>query len=283
MVLLKLLIFTLTFYELIFYLDAKTCPKGEKVVRAHARVESCERCPDDNYQDEQNYSQNCKPCIQCDQATGSSLKKKCTKETNTECECRRGFVRHDDSSCKCNKGFGLKRGECSECEEGFFSSSINSQCQKWKECKSGVQLAGNKNSDVRCNVDTNPTTSNETVSLLTRLTTHHSHWGDKTQNPATNIKTTTSSISTTSTTAAPGHRTDKGPPFHPSDLGTYTGAGMVLIIIGMIGLLVLTAVTCKLRSNPKPAVTKSESLCRSPVEESGDDSQSSLKLNPEEP
>ncbi|KAJ4926699.1 hypothetical protein JOQ06_014447 [Pogonophryne albipinna] len=172
----------------------------------------------------------------------------CTQETNTECLCRSGFVRYDDSSCKCNKGFGLKRGECSECEEGFFTSRIDSQCQKWKECKSGVKFAGKKNSDVICNVDTTPTTSNERVSLLTRLTSHHSHGGDKAQNPATNIKTTTSSISTT---AAPGHTRDKGPQFHP-----FAGAGMVLIIIGIIGLLVLTAVTCKLRFNPKPAVTK---------------------------
>ncbi|XP_034075036.1 tumor necrosis factor receptor superfamily member 4 [Gymnodraco acuticeps] len=275
MVLLKLLIFTLTFYELIFNLDAVTiCSKGQKVKRVGS-VESCESCPDDNYQDEENTSQNCKACIKCDETTGSVLKKKCTQETNTECLCLSGFVRSDDSSCKCNKGFGLKRGECSECEEGFFSSSIDSQCQKWKECKSGVKFAGKKNSDVICNVDTTPTTSNERVSLLTRLTSHHSHGGDKAQNPATNIKTTTSSISTT---AAPGHTRDKGPQFHP-----FAGAGMVLIIIGIIGLLVLTAVTCKLRFNPKPAVTKSDSLCRSPVEESGDDSQSSLKLNPEEP
>ncbi|XP_033995035.1 tumor necrosis factor receptor superfamily member 4 [Trematomus bernacchii] len=275
MVLLKLLIFTLTFYELIFYLDAKICPKGWKVKRV-GRGESCESCPDGNYQDEENTSQNCKPCIPCDHTTGSVLKKKCTKETNTECQCSRGFVRYDDSSCKCNKGFGLKRGEqpeCSECEEGFFSSSINSQCQKLKECKSGVKFAGKKNSDVICNVDsyTTPTTSNERVSLLTRLTSHHG--GDKAT--ATNIKTTTSSISTT---APPGHTRDKEPHLHP-----FAGAGMVLIIIGIIGLLVLTAVTCKLRFNPKPAVTKSDSLCRSPVEESGDDSQSSLKLNPEEP
>ncbi|XP_010779718.1 tumor necrosis factor receptor superfamily member 4 [Notothenia coriiceps] len=277
MVLLKLLIFTLTFYELVFYLDAETiCPKGQKVKRVGS-VESCESCPVDNYQDEENTSQNCKACIKCDATTGSVLKKKCTKETNTDCQCRTGFVRYDDSSCKCNKGFGLKRGEkpeCSECEEGFFSSSINSKCQKWKECKSGVKFAGKKKSDVICNVDsyTTPTTSNERVSLLTRLTSHHSH---KAQNPATNIKTTTSSIITT---AGPGHTRDKGPHLHP-----FAGAGMVLIIIGMIGLLVLTAVTCKLHFNPKPAVTKSDSLCRSPVEESGDDSQSSLKLNPEEP
>ncbi|KAI4826735.1 hypothetical protein KUCAC02_030168 [Chaenocephalus aceratus] len=186
--------------------------------------------------------------------TGSLVKKKCTQETNTECLCRSGFVRYDDSSCKCNKGFGLKREECSECEEGFFSSSIDSQCQKWKECKSGVKFAGKKNSDVICNVDTTPTTSNERVSLLTRLTSHHSHGGDKAQNPATNIKTTISSISTT---AAPGHTRDKGPQFHP-----FAGAGMVLIIIGIIGLLVLTAVTCKLRFDPKPAVTKYAEKCQ---------------------
>ncbi|KAF3856208.1 hypothetical protein F7725_016931 [Dissostichus mawsoni] len=274
MVLLKLLIFTLTFYEHIFYLDAKSCPKGEKVVRAPARVEYCESCPDETIRMKIIIPKTANLVYSVIKRREVLLKRSAQKRQTLNVSAVGDLFTMMIPVA--NNVQNVKRD---------FSAQVSTHSVKNGKsiCKSGVQLAGNKNSDVRCNVDTTPTTSNETVSLLTRLTSHHSHWGDKTQNPATNIKTTTSSISTTSTTAAPGHRTDKGPPFYPSDLGTYTGAGMVLIIIGMIGLLVLTAVTCKLRFNPKPAVTKSESLCRSPVEESGDDSQSSLKLNPEEP
>ncbi|KAK5872588.1 hypothetical protein PBY51_013272 [Eleginops maclovinus] len=283
MILLKLLIFTLTFYELIYDLDAQKCPSGQRInVRVRSRESFCEPCPDGYFQPVENHSQYCKACTHCDHMKGSVLKVKCTKETDTECQCRGGFVRHDSSTCRCKMGFELKHGECSECEDGFFSSHIGSQCQKWKECKSGVKLPGNKTSDVLCNMDsyiTAATTSN-TVSVLTRITSHHSHEADKAKksHPATNTNiTTATSIITTSTKAV------DGPPriIHPSDSISYFGAGMVLLIFGIVGLLVLTAATCKLHVNLQPAVPKNESLCRSPVEESGDDSLSSLKPNQE--
>ncbi|XP_029288117.1 tumor necrosis factor receptor superfamily member 4 [Cottoperca gobio] len=287
MFLLKLLIFTLTFYELIVDLDATICPKGHQVVLGKAGgSDGCEICPDEYYQPEENDSQHCRACIKCDERMGSVLKEQCTKEKNTKCQCRREFVPLDSSTCKCNKGFELQHGECSECSEGYFSRRINSRCQKWKECKSGVKSLGTKTSDVICNVELNsdittPTTSNKRVSLITRLTSQRSYEGDKTQrgHPTTTITTTSSR---TFTMAAPGHTRDNLQPLHPSDTGTYIGAGMVLLIFGIMGLLVLTVVTCKLHITPQLAVPKNDSLCRSPVEESGDSSQSFLKLNPEE-
>lgn len=96
--------------------------------------------------------------------SGSSVEKECTKETDRKCQCRGEFVPkdNDSSTCICNVGFGLKgRGtemdhttehaicqkcqiaflminsfslpECSKCEHGYFSISINSPCQQWKE------------------------------------------------------------------------------------------------------------------------------------------------------
>lgn len=82
--------------------------------------------------------------------------------------------------------FCLCLPECRECEDGYFSKSINSPCQKWKEyvrpplmilekalrgvltsmlpffpcrCKFGVNITGSKTSDVTCN-DAKHTDSN---------------------------------------------------------------------------------------------------------------------------
>ncbi|XP_070702810.1 tumor necrosis factor receptor superfamily member 4 [Pempheris klunzingeri] len=281
MVLLKLLIFTLTFYDLIVNLDA--CPKGTKV---SLRGTGCESCPDGYFQPEENHSQKCKVCTRCDESWGSFVKEECTKEKDTKCQCRRNFlpIEKDSCTCKCATGFGIKDGECSKCESGYFSTRINSPCQKWKECKStGVNISGNATSDAICNekklttyITTVPT-SNKTVSLITHLKTHPKHEGTETQK----IRTTT--------TSAPGHvhtPVDKMQPLHPSTTGNHT-LGMALLIFGIVGLLVLTAVTCKLYTTAcvlrKPSMKTHDSLCRRPVEESGNSSLSPLKLNSGEP
>ncbi|XP_070759272.1 tumor necrosis factor receptor superfamily member 4 [Enoplosus armatus] len=291
MVLLKLLILTLTFYELIVDLDAKSCPKGMRVSRDG---NSCENCLDEFYQPEENHSKHCIPCTKCDRESGSDVEEKCTKEMNRKCRCRGEFVPSDSdsSTCKCDIGFGLNRAgslpECAKCETGYFSSSIDSTCRKWKECKSaGVNFTGSNTADAICNelksntYITTPPTSNK-MSLIVRLTSHRPHEGAHTQ------KLHTTTITTTTTTSGPGHTiTPKVPvqPFQPSNTGNHIG--MALLIFGIIGLLVLTAVTCKLHIAScvpiKPAVQTRESLCRRPVEESGNGSLSSLKLNPEEP
>ncbi|XP_070815820.1 tumor necrosis factor receptor superfamily member 4 [Chaetodon trifascialis] len=285
MVLLKLLLFTLTFYGFAVHLDAIICPKGQKVNRYGSGCEDCRR---GSYQPVENDSKQCMVCRKCDAGSGSVVKEKCTKESDTKCECRGRFVPSDSdfSTCKCAIGFGLTLGECSECLDGYFSASIDSPCQKWKECKSaGVRVNGTKTSDVICNEEsksnahvTTPTTSNKVVSLITRLISHRPHEGAQTQKMHT----------TTTTTSAPGPTVtpkDKGQPFYTSNAGNHIG--MVLLIFGIVGLLVLTAVTCRLHVAPymerTPAVPQNESLCRRPVEESGNGSLSPLKPNPGEP
>ncbi|XP_068451404.1 tumor necrosis factor receptor superfamily member 21 [Clinocottus analis] len=279
MFLFKLLVFTLTFYELIVDLDARTtCPKGQRVTKGR-----CESCPSETFQPEDNDYQICKACTKCDVESGSVVEKKCTKKTNTKCQCRGEFVprESDSSTCKCDVGFGLNRDRCSKCEDGYFSSQINSGCQKWRECKCGVKKPGTRTTDVTCNVEsqgcsdashsyiptpsntyiTNATTSNNMVSLITRLTSHHSHERAHTQKMHT--------IATTIAAAA-GH----------TDANIVTG--VTFLILGIIGLLLLTAVICKLHITPQPIARKNDSLCRRPVEESGESSLSSLKLNPGE-
>lgn len=84
--------------------------------------------------------------------------------------------------------FCLCLPECTECEDGYFSKSINSPCQRWKQyvhppqfycsaqqwpvfptsvspffscrCKSGVNVTGTKTSDIVCN-DEKPQTGND--------------------------------------------------------------------------------------------------------------------------
>ncbi|XP_059184859.1 tumor necrosis factor receptor superfamily member 4 [Centropristis striata] len=293
--LLKLLLFTLTFYEPIVALAALICPKGHRVSGS-----TCSSCPDGFYQPEESDSQHCKACSKCNTQRGSYVVQKCTKETDTVCKCHEGFVRsaRDPTTCRCDKGSGLtvegterdhtplhsiyvkerKNQKCSECPKGYFSTTINSPCRKWKTCAAGVSKSGSTTSDVVCNElrsnpdITTPSTSNGVVSLLVRITSARPHEAAHSQT----LQTTTST-----TTAAPLHtaatKAARNPP--SSDTGTYIGTGMTLF--GIIGLLVLAAVTCKLHIRPTTqlALPNNDSLCRRPVEESGSDSQSSLKLN----
>lgn len=93
-------------------------------------------------------------------AKGSDIKEECTKVTNRKCQCRGKFVpsESDSSICKCDIGFGLKNTgteiehciqyikemvfliihyfsltECLMCDDGYFSTQINSPCEKWRE------------------------------------------------------------------------------------------------------------------------------------------------------
>ncbi|XP_069392224.1 tumor necrosis factor receptor superfamily member 4 isoform X2 [Paralichthys olivaceus] len=275
MVLIKLLIFTLTFYQHIVDLDA--CPKGHKVKKG-GKSGACEVCPDGYYQPEENNSLECKPCTRCQGNQGSQVKQKCDKETDTKCECRGDFVPwdSDSSTCKCNKGFGLTNGECEKCKDGYFSSKLNTPCKKWRECKSGEKTSGSSTTDVTCNEWRSNSTSH-----ITHSPPQRPHEGTSTQNMHI--------TATITTTAPPGEKVSPQPkgkmePSPNSNSGNHIG--MVLIILGIVGLLLLTVVTCKLHNAPcarRKPVLQNDSLCRRPVEESGDSSLSSLKMNPQEP
>ncbi|XP_073323759.1 uncharacterized protein [Pagrus major] len=164
--------------------------------------------------------------------------------------------------------------ECSECEAGYFSTSIDSTCRKWRECKSGVQKNGTKISDVICKdesksdtyVSATPTPHN-IVPAVKRFTSDRPHEGAQTQK-----------IHTTTTTSAPRHMTPVPPPTTGSQIGV-----ILIIGMGLVLLLVLTAVACKQHAIPKERQQpeqKSESLCRKPVEESGDSNEALFKQNP---
>ncbi|KAG7244692.1 hypothetical protein INR49_029711 [Caranx melampygus] len=217
---------------------------------------------------------------------GSFVVRMCTKETDTECKCREGFAPwgDDTSTCKCEPGFGLTDAQCSECENGYFNPNVNKPCRKWTECEYGVKINGTTTSDVICNPDiTTPNTACSTSNCRQE--------GIQTQNRDTTTTTTISSSSssstttTTTTTATPlGHTltTKRLQPPMPSNTSNYTG--LVLLLFGIGALIILTAVTCKMHITPcvrNPSLPSKDSMCRRPVEEIGDGSLSSLKLNTE--
>ncbi|XP_067443187.1 tumor necrosis factor receptor superfamily member 4 [Thunnus thynnus] len=280
MVPLKLLIFTLILCKLVADLDAK-CPKGKKKTKDNG----CADCQEGFFQPEENDSQRCSVCTKCDEKT-TTVAQVCTKVTDRTCKCREGFVAwpNDAASCYCPMGFGLIKGEtfkCSKCEHGHFSKGIDSACQKWKKCKSSVKENGTNMSDVTCNEEKNnndittATTSNKITSVIKHLRTTRPHEGGPTQE----INRVTATTPTTTATVA---SSTKGTTIDPSNTGNQIG--MTLLLFGIIGLLVLTAVTCRLHITPcvqrKPAVQPNDPLCRRPVEESGDDSLCPLKVNP---
>ncbi|XP_030276070.1 tumor necrosis factor receptor superfamily member 4 isoform X2 [Sparus aurata] len=280
MVQLKLLIVSLTFFELLVNFDAVLrCPKGERVDVSRGSKPRCAPCHKGTYQPDENESQSCKPCTKCNQKSGSDPIQVCTEDTNTKCQCRGNFTpldKSDNSTCKCDIGFELKSGECSECEVGYFSTSIDSTCRKWRECKSGVHKAGTKTSDALCKDESNDDayvsatpTPNNIVPAVKHSTSDRPHEGAQTQK-----------IHTTTTTSAPGLSITRSPPVQPPTAGSHIG---VILILGIVLLFVLTAVACKQHIIPKERQQpdqKNESLCRKPVEESGHSSEALLKQNP---
>ncbi|XP_017263708.1 tumor necrosis factor receptor superfamily member 4 [Kryptolebias marmoratus] len=271
MVLCNLLVLLLTFNELVIDLDALTCPKGQRV-RDVPGWKSCETCPDGSYWPTENTSQKCKGCTQC--LEGSYAKVLCSKERDAECQCREGFVPRFKNSamCKCQPGFGLTNGACSKCKEGYFSTKDNSPCQKWNDCPAtGVKKPGNSTSDAICNKEsssiqqrTTPSTSMRKTAP-THITSPRPHEGNQTPKPD----------SPTTTTSPPPQKVP--PASHSSNY-----IGLVLLCLGVAGLLVWTAITCKMHVPPccqKKTMQTKDSLCRRPVEESGDSSETSVKLN----
>ncbi|XP_056886149.1 tumor necrosis factor receptor superfamily member 4 [Takifugu flavidus] len=268
MFLLKLPLFILTLYGLILN-SAASCPKGQRVLRKN---QGCEDCKNGFFQETVNYSQSCKVCTKCDKESGSDVVRPCTTTSNTICKCRKGFVPSDNdfSTCQCKAGFGKKSGECTECEDKHFSKSINSPCQKHKECKYGVNITGTKTSDVICNnvkhTDANaPPTPGRAVSP------------DQLRDRVPKLLTT---AATTMTTPRRIPHSDTSSPSRTTDPIGF------LVTFATVGLLMLTAVIIKLYIifylEKHESGQKHESTCGRPVEEIGGGSEVCLKLTLEE-
>ncbi|XP_062402251.1 tumor necrosis factor receptor superfamily member 10C [Sardina pilchardus] len=248
------------------------CGAGEKIEN-----DRCVPCEKEKYRNADFGYDHCRPCRQCRQ--GSKVKSPCTAGSNTECDCIEGFTPRYSSKneCYCGKGSGIdSTGRCLTCEDGFFSDKADGSCQKWTDCGSlGVKVKGSASSDVTCHTATEGT---DTVvpSSSPRLTT-------KAFIPAT-IKATATSlnqysnhtqnvkslVSQSTTTSVPSASAEQ-----------YYNGMLALLFIAFILLIVCFALIFKLAAGLclkqlKKPIARADTVCRRPVEESGDKSCSSL-------
>ncbi|XP_019513992.1 PREDICTED: tumor necrosis factor receptor superfamily member 4 isoform X1 [Hipposideros armiger] len=206
----------------------------------------CRPCEDGFYNEVVNYAAACKPCTQCNRASGSEIKQKCSTTQDTVCSCTPGTQPREGS---------FKLGvDCAPCPLGHFSPGNNQACKPWTNCtlagKHTLRAASNS-SDAICEDRRLPATlSGETQGPPAR--------------PPTAQPTTawlrTSQAPSTSPTLPP-----KGP-----ELAAFLGVGLGL----GLGLLVLMAAAlvlflhCKVcRLLPANTKTHGGDGFRTPVQE----------------
>ncbi|TRY82127.1 hypothetical protein DNTS_009448 [Danionella cerebrum] len=133
-------------YLLLFQLHgstAKQCPAG-----------TCDNCPENQYSSAPGAKYLCQVCSKC--GKGSRVVKDCTPTSNTECKCLDGYsALLNEKICVCKKGSGLDETgkKCQKCPDGFFTDTDNSSCKRWTECNNGIANKGSNISDVVCKKD----------------------------------------------------------------------------------------------------------------------------------
>ncbi|XP_041945168.1 tumor necrosis factor receptor superfamily member 10C [Alosa sapidissima] len=247
----------------------------------------CVPCEKGKFRNEgHSLDDHCRVCSIC--GYGTKEKSPCTVVSDTECECLEGFTRRpkNKNTCDCGKGSGVDSTgkRCLTCEDGFLSVKTDGimKCQKWKDCGSlGVKFKGSASSDVTCATATEVTDTG-VPSSSPSLTT-------KTVIPATIMATATSmnqysihtqeitSLSVPSfvsrqsmTTSAPSASAEH----YYSGMVALLFTAFILLIICFALIFKLAAGLC-LKQLKKP-IARADTVCRRPVEESGDKSCSSL-------
>ncbi|XP_031422983.1 tumor necrosis factor receptor superfamily member 9 [Clupea harengus] len=241
----------------------------------------CDPCPDGEFKSKSSSSSFCTICDNCGE--GTTQTSPCTKTSNIICSCREGFTRRHRFACICDKGSGVdSTGKCVKCEDGFFNNGVDEKttCQKQKDCGPyGVKVPGSATSDVTCY------TATEGGPGQTPLVTASSS--------SPTLKKSTSAI-TLATAASMNqqliHRVNSST--LPSWVTTQSKAtpapashyynGMVALLITSFFLTILcftlifklAAGLCLNRF--KKQIVRADTVCRKPVEESGDKSSSSL-------
>ncbi|XP_056109708.1 tumor necrosis factor receptor superfamily member 9 [Rhinichthys klamathensis goyatoka] len=227
--------------------SAKDCPAGK---RLDYITQYCVACQENRYNPKSGPNVHCKLCSEC--GNGSKVVVKCTPTTDIRCQCKEGFtpINQKKENCVCKKGSEVdKRGEtCSECRKGYFSDKDDSTCQKWRECKSGIEILGTSTSDAVCK---NPS---EEVTEAPKVY-------------ATSLKTT-SLKTTTISSAAPSRTTASSP-----TKDRFYSLWLVMLCAGILLLSGLLYHKCKVTyciHNRKKVDSRKDSVCRKPVEESGE-------------
>ncbi|XP_077054248.1 uncharacterized protein LOC143706325 [Siphateles boraxobius] len=232
--------------------SAEDCPAGKRRVY---KKEYCVDCQENEYNPTSGSNVHCKHCSEC--GKGSKVVDKCTPTTDIRCECKKGFTSNDHHKqiCVCKKGSGVDKGgdTCSECHNGYFSDKDDSTCQKWRECKSGIEIPGTKTSDAVCKNASEEVTETPKVSTtslkITSLKTN-------------SLKTTTISYAFPSRTTASSPTKDR-----------FYSLWLVMLCAGIFlvsGFLYHNRKVTNCIHNHKKVDSRKDSVCRKPVEESGD-------------
>ncbi|XP_059415346.1 tumor necrosis factor receptor superfamily member 9-like [Carassius carassius] len=230
------------------------CPAGQ---RENYMTKKCEACPNTQYRSTGGtyfYCENCSKCIKYSIELNS-----CTSTSDTKCKCKKGFTPIDwkgsikEEICFCKKGSGIyEKGICKKCEDGFFTDKEDSICQKWRECVSGIGIPGTSTSDVVC--------KNASIEVTKTPKTH-----------TTPFQTTTiSSTSTSRTTDSSSNNTQEN---------SFYSLWLVMLCSGILLLAGVLYHKCKVSHcihNHKKMDFRKESVCRKPVEESGEKCHSML-------
>ncbi|KAF4112452.1 tumor necrosis factor receptor superfamily member 9 isoform X2 [Onychostoma macrolepis] len=218
-----------------------SCPPGQMF---NHNKKSCEPCPPKLFSASEN--RYCDNCIECKK--GSREVKKCTTTSDAVCRCKEGFTPIDEQKqeiCFCKKGFGInQRGICTECTAGFFTDKDDTSCKIWRECKSGIKFQGNSTADVVCK----DASIEETETPKT---------------PTTPIQTTTISSTSTSRTTVSSSNKKK-------DFSSLWLVMACVVVILLAGLLYHKCKVTHCIHNHKKVDFRKESVCRKPVEESGE-------------
>ncbi|XP_043097950.1 tumor necrosis factor receptor superfamily member 9 [Puntigrus tetrazona] len=220
-----------------------SCAKGQMF--SH-NTKKCKACPPKLFSDKE-FSAYCENCSECKK--GSREVKSCTSTSDAVCKCKEGFTpvyKQNQVVCFCKKGFGIDHtGNCVECMEGFFTDQNDSICKKWRECKSGIEFQGTSTSDVACK---------DASKEVTERTKAHT----------TPFQTTTIFSTSTSRIVSPHNNTTKKDNY---------SLWLIIACPGVILLAGLLYHKCKVTRcirNHKKVDFRKESVCRKPVEESGE-------------
>ncbi|XP_047239043.1 tumor necrosis factor receptor superfamily member 6B-like [Girardinichthys multiradiatus] len=132
-----------------------SCPPGTYLSAgcSSIRKSDCAVCPDGSFTELWNYIGRCLRCGVC--GRNQVVKKKCTADSDCQCECKQGYFYHQDyDMCmrhsECPSGCGVltkgtleKDTVCSICPNGTFSDiySTDHKCSQHKSCSdAGLQL-----------------------------------------------------------------------------------------------------------------------------------------------
>ncbi|KAM5323667.1 tumor necrosis factor receptor superfamily member 4 isoform 2-T2 [Glossophaga mutica] len=231
----------------------KECDPGFQMVSrcTESQDSVCVPCRPGFYNEAVNYDA-CKPCTQCNQRSGSKIKRMCTATNDTVCSCRPGTQPRG----------GFKRGvDCAPCPPGHFSPGDNEACKPWSNCtlegKSTLR-AGSNSSDAVCEGRTPPVTLPEKTQ------------GPPAQPPTTQPPTT-------------GARPSQGPAMPPAEPPRGPELAAVLGLGLCLGLLAPAAAALVLLQHYKAwrlpahhAKGPGGSSCRTPVQEEHSDAHSAL-------